>query len=173
MPRRTRRRLVARALLRPAVTAGGLGILYYQLPLGAQWSRGTAAGFLVGLVALLALIVWQARAIATAAYPRVRAIEALATTIAYFVFLFSAAYFIVASSQPAAFNETLTRTDSLYFTVTVFTSVGFGDIVAVTEGARVMVIVQMLGGLALLGAGARVLLSAVQAGLRHTRDSGS
>jgi hypothetical protein len=57
--------------------------------------------------------------------------------------------------------------------VTVFTSVGFGDIVAVTEGARVMVIVQMLGSLALLGAGARVLLSAVQAGLRHTRDSGS
>ena len=36
-----------------------------------------------------------------------------------------------------------------------------------------MVIVQMLLSLALLGAGARVLLSAVRAGLEHTRDSGS
>ncbi len=32
--------------------------------------------------------------------------------------------------DPAAFNETLTRIDSLYFTLTVFATVGFGDIAA-------------------------------------------
>ena len=38
---------------------------------------------------------------------------------------------------------------------------GFGDISAKSETARVVLIVQMLADLALLGAGARVLLGAV------------
>jgi hypothetical protein len=172
LPRRVRRRLVARALVRTAVAAGGLGILYYSLPLGARWSRGTAVGFVVGLAVLVALIAWQARAIATAAYPRVRAIEALATTLAYFLFLFAAAYFLIANGRPDSFSEALSRTDALYLTVTVFTSVGFGDIVARTDGTRVLVMVQMLGSLAFLGAGARVLLTAVQEGLRKPPDQG-
>ena len=37
------------------------------------------------------------------------------------------------------FSEPLTRTDALYFTVTVFSTVGFGDITAKTEAARLVV----------------------------------
>jgi voltage-gated potassium channel len=172
LPRRVRRRLVARAFIRPAITAGGLVILYYQLPLASPWGRGTFLGFLVGLAVLVALVAWQARAIAKAPYPRVRAIEALALTVAFFLILFASMYFLAAKSQPDAFSEVLSRTDALYLAVTIFTSVGFGDIVARTDATRVMVMVQMLGSLALLGVGARVLLSAVQAGLRKTRDQG-
>jgi preprotein translocase subunit YajC len=170
LPRRARRRLVARALVRPAVTAGGLGLLYYRLPLGAARNAHTLVGFVLGLAALVVLIAWQARAITKAPYPRVRAIEALATTVAFFLFLFAAAYFLIARSQPDAFSEALSRTDALYLAVTILTSVGFGDIVARTDGTRVLVMVQMLGSLALLGAGARVLLAAVQTGLRKSRD---
>lgn len=159
-------------MVRAAVTAGGLGILYYTLPLGAQWSRGTVVGFVVGLAAMVALVAWQARAIATDAYPRVRAIEALAASLAYFLFLFAAAYFVIARSQPDSFSEALSRTGALYLAVTIFTSVGFGDIVPLTDGTRVLVMVQMLGSLTVLGAGARVLLGAVQKGLRKPRDEG-
>ncbi len=161
-----------RALARSAVATVGLGILYYNLPLGAQWSRGTVVGFAVGLVAVVALIAWQARAIATAAYPRMRAIEALATTLAYFLFLFAVAYYLIAHGQPDTFSEPMSRTGALYLTVTVFTSVGFGDIVPRTDGTRILVMVQMLGSLAFLGAGARVLLTAVQTGLRKPPDQG-
>ena len=56
----------------------------------------------------------------------------------------------------ASFTQPLTRTDALYFSVTVFTTVRFGDITAKSETARVVLIVQMLGDLALLGVGARV-----------------
>jgi hypothetical protein len=163
---------VVRAIVRAAVTAGGVGILYYNLPLGAQWSRGTVVGFAVGLAAVVALIAWQARAIVTAAYPRVRAIEALATSLAYFLFLFATAYFLVAKGQPDSFSEPLSRTSALYLTVTVFTSVGFGDIVPRSDGTRVLVMIQMLGSLAFLGAGARVLLTAVQHGLRKSSGQG-
>jgi hypothetical protein len=66
----------------------------------------------------------------------------------------------------------LTRTDALYFTVTVFSTVGFGDIAPKSEVARVVLIVQMLGDLAVLGAGIRILLGAVQRGRQRPGTGG-
>jgi hypothetical protein len=79
---------------------------------------------------------------------------------------------IVVLASAASFTEPLTRTDALYFTVTVFSTVGFGDITARSEAARVVLIVQMLADLALLGAGIRVLLGAVQRGREQSPDTG-
>ena len=56
----------------------------------------------------------------------------------------------------------MSRTDSLYFTVTVFATVGFGDIAPRTELARLVVMSQMLFGLIAFGLVARLLLGAVQ-----------
>ncbi len=56
--------------------------------------------------------------------------------------------------------------------MTVFTTVGFGDITAKSETARVVLIVQMLADLAVLGAGARVLLGAVQRGRQRSSGTG-
>jgi hypothetical protein len=67
-------------------------------------------------------------------------------------------------ASAANFTQPLTRTDALYFSVTVFTTVGFGDIAAKSETARVALIIQMLADLVLLGAGVRVLLGAVRRG---------
>jgi len=59
------------------------------------------------------------------------------------------------------FGEPLTHTDALYFTVTVFSTVGFGDITAKTEAARLVVTAQMITDLLVLGLGIRVILGAV------------
>ncbi len=67
-------------------------------------------------------------------------------------------------NSAASFTEPMTRTDALYFTVTVFTTVGFGDISPKSETARVVLMVQMFADLALLGTGVRVLFGAVQRG---------
>ncbi len=67
--------------------------------------------------------------------------------------------------------QPLTRADALYFAVTVFSTVGFGDITPKSEAARVVLIVQMLGDLALLGAGVRVLLGAVRRGQQRQDTS--
>jgi voltage-gated potassium channel len=45
----------------------------------------------------------------------------------------------------------LTKTGSLYFTITVFSTVGFGDITPVTDAARLVVSVQMIGDLLVIG----------------------
>lgn len=58
----------------------------------------------------------------------------------------------------------MTRTDALYFTVTVFTTVGFGDITATSQLTRRLVTIQMILDLLIVGLGIRVLLSAVERG---------
>ena len=102
---------------------------------------------------------------AASAHPRLRGIEALSITVPLYILLFAAAYYAMASQDPAAFNASgLTRTDTLYFTVTVFSSVGFGDIAAASQTARLLVTVQMILNLLVLGAGIRVFVSASRRG---------
>ena len=60
----------------------------------------------------------------------------------------------------------MTRTDALYFTITIFATVGFGDITAVTQTARVVTMMQMLLDLIVLGLLIRLVLSAVQTSQR-------
>jgi voltage-gated potassium channel len=109
----------------------------------------------IGLVILLSVAAWQVRTIIGARHPTVRAIGALATTVPLFLLLFAATYFLMARTTPASFSDHLTRTDALYFTVTTFSTVGYGDITAVSESARLVVIVQMILDLLALGLGIR------------------
>ncbi|AVZ77616.1 two pore domain potassium channel family protein [Streptomyces lunaelactis] len=104
-------------------------------------------------------------------HPPLRAIEALATAVPLFLLLFAAAYFLMAWEQASSFNEQLSRTDALYFTVTVFATVGFGDIVPTSGPARVLTMVQMLMDLILVGLIAKVVFGAVQMGLERRRSA--
>jgi hypothetical protein len=159
-----RRRLIAVALLRSLATAVVLVALYYLLPLDRIPSIPLAWLLAIGLVVLLAVSSWQVRSIISAKHPAVRAIGALATTVPLFLLLFAATYFLMAKTSPASFSDHLTRTDALYFTVTTFSTVGFGDITAVSESARLVVTAQMILDLLLLGLGIRVFIGAVQRG---------
>ena len=87
-------------------------------------------------------------------YPQVKAVEVLALILPLCLLAFASTYYVMEQASVADFTQPLTRTDALYFTVTVFSTVGFGDIVLRSEAARVVLVVQMLGDLALLGAGA-------------------
>jgi voltage-gated potassium channel len=164
-----RRQLVALALLRSLATASVLVALYYLLPLDRIPSVPLGVLLAIGLVILLSVAAWQVRTIVGAKHPTVRAIGALATTVPLFLLLFASTYFLMARTSPASFSDHLTRTDSLYFTVTTFSTVGYGDITAVSESARVVVIAQMILDLLALGLGIRVFTGAVQRGRQRPR----
>jgi voltage-gated potassium channel len=117
----------------------------------------------LALLILTAVTVGQVKVISSATYPALRAIEALATTLPLFLLLFASAYVIMAGANPNNFStHSLTRTNALYFTVTVFSTVGFGDITAASESAPLVVTVQMLLDLLALGLVVRAFVSAVQ-----------
>jgi voltage-gated potassium channel len=122
----------------------------------------------VGVALLVTMIAWQVRAIVRADYPGIRAVQALASTLPLFLLLFASTYFILSLDDAARFTEPLTRSDALYFTVTVFATVGFGDISAQTETTRLLVTVQMLLDLVILGLGIQVILGAVKRGKDDT-----
>lgn len=158
---RRRRRLVGLAAFRSLATVTVLVVLYYVLPL--DHTKNVPATLTVGLVVLAVVVVLQLRVISRATYPELRAIEALASTLPLFLLLFASAYFVMARAGAANFStHSLTRTDALYFTVTVFSTVGFGDITAASQTARLVVIVQMLLDLLALGLVVRAFVSAVQ-----------
>jgi hypothetical protein len=157
-----RRRQGALALVRSLATTIVLVALYYLLPLDHLTGLPLAVLLGVGLVILLVISAGQIREILKAKYPAVRGAEALATTVPLFLLLFASAYFVMQRASPDSFSHSLTRTDALYFTVTTFTTVGYGDITATSQSARLVVTAQMLLDLLALGLGVRVLLGAVQ-----------
>jgi Ion channel len=166
LPAGRRRRLLLRALVRPVLSAAALVLLYYLLPLDGRLTGRVLVSLAGGLVVVAWLLIWQVRKIRTADYPLLRAIEALAVTLPLFIIVFATVYFVTAGKAPGSFSEDLTRTDSLYFTVTVLSTVGFGDITPLTQSARALVMIQMIGDLFLVGIVAKVIVGAVQTGLQ-------
>jgi hypothetical protein len=155
---------IVRALLQAAGSTAALVALYYLLPLdhSARWAAITM--LVIGLAALIALVTLQVRSIAAAPFPALRALQALATSVPLFLLLFASTYVVMAAISASNFSQPMTRTNALYFTVTVFGTVGFGDITAKTEAARLVVTGQMIIDLIILGLGARVILGAVTRG---------
>jgi hypothetical protein len=97
-------------------------------------------------------------------FPALRAIEALATSVALFLLLFASTYVVLATMSATNFGGHLSHTDGLYFIVTVFSTVGFGDITAKTETARLVVTGQMIADLIYFGLAIKVITGAVRRG---------
>ena len=116
-------------------------VLYYTLPLGSLSDSSLVAELSVGVAILVGVITWQVGAIERATYPAIRATQALAVTAPLFLLFFASSYYILSADDTATFTESLSRSDALYLTVTIFATVGFGDISAQTESARLFVTV--------------------------------
>ncbi len=158
-----RRRHIVLGVLRGLAVATALTLVYYLLPLDRLEDTPLWIVITIGVVALAGVTIHQVRAVLQAPVPAVRAVQALAIIAPLYLLLFAATYFAMSQTSPDTFNSSqLTRTDTLYFTVTTFASVGYGDIVATSQIGRVLVTVQMILNLIVLGAVVRILISAVQ-----------
>ena len=102
---------------------------------------------------------WQIFRITWSDYATLRAVEALAFIVPAYLVLFAAIYFLMNHNNQATFGTSQTKLDSLYFSATVFTTVGFGDITAKIQAGRAVVLVQMILDLMILGLVVRLVVT--------------
>ncbi|GEO94269.1 metal transporter [Kocuria turfanensis] len=152
-------------LVRSSLSGLGVLLAYFCLPFTSAFTASTVLVLTGGLVVVAGLLVRQIRAIKVSPAPRAQAFGTLALTVPVFVVVFSLTYHLMSRAAPEHWSEPLSRLDAFYFTVTVIATVGFGDITAVSQAARAVVTVQMIGNLLLVGLIARVIMGAVQEGL--------
>jgi voltage-gated potassium channel len=154
-----------------AVSAGFLVALYYLLPFAAH-PRESIWWKLVIVVTVFAIALGhELNSILRHRQPMRRAIVALAVLFPLFVVMYAWIYLTMSRSDPAAFGEVLSRTEALYFTVTVLATVGFGDITPKTDPARLLVTTQMVADLILIAVVVRLILGAAsRAGRSEAED---
>jgi voltage-gated potassium channel len=150
---------------RVLLTVSLLCATYFLIP-SRRPGGGVGVGWLVlQLCVFVAIVGAQVPAIIRSRYPVLRAVEALAVLVTVYLLIFARIYVVNSQNDPAGFSTRLDHITALYFTVTVFATVGFGDVVALTDSMRLLVTVQMLLNLTVLGLGIRLLTSAARRGI--------
>ena len=170
MQRRDVQRAIARAVARALGAAVLLIVGYYVVPLGNGSQLDVILRIAGAGVGIVAIVTMQVIAVGRARFPQLRAIEALTVTVTVVVVAFALAYVNMSRHDPDAFNEVLGRTSSLYFTLTTLATVGYGDIHAKTDPARIVVMVQMVCNVAVIGATAKFIIASARHRLTSTRD---
>ncbi|MFC8386410.1 potassium channel family protein [Nocardia sp. NPDC057272] len=156
-------------------------LLYYSVPVGWMFELDAWPGRLSGVfifvagVAGLAWLVWRRienylRA-PTAAGAQVDGLLLLVCIVGVVFALF---YYRLQQLHPDQFDGLETRTDALYYTLVTLGTVGYGDVHAVGQAARIATMVQIVFDLVVLGTLLTIITTSVtgrvQAAARAARE---
>jgi ACR3 family arsenite efflux pump ArsB len=151
--------------LRATLSAGLLLGVYFLMPLGGRHSAhslirdvGVMARLGVATAVFLSVLLFEIRGITKAKHPMLRAGVAMAVVIPLFLIFFAWIYLNMSGSDVHTFGGSMSHMKALYFTVTVFSTVGFGDITPKTDLAQLVVTVQMIADLAVIAIVVRLIL---------------
>ncbi len=151
-------------VLRALLSTGVLLAVYFVVPVGHRHSNslvrdvGVMARLGVATAVFIAVLLFEIRGIAQARHPMLRAGVAMAIVIPLFLIFFAWIYLNMSNSDSHTFaGGAMSHMTALYFTVTVFSTVGFGDITPHTDLARLVTTVQMLADLAVIAVVVRLI----------------
>ena len=171
---RARRRAIVRSALTLVVVWALLVTAYYLLPIGQEERSHVFVRLAADIALIVVILAWQVRRVMKADLPALRAVEALGVVAVFFLLVFATIYLSLSVTTPDTFTDHLDHTRALYLTITIFSTVGFGDITPKTDPARLLVSVQMLLDLVLIGTLVRLLLTATKVRLaRQDSDAAS
>jgi voltage-gated potassium channel len=147
---------------RPVVAAVGAVVAYYAFPVDAGGGRlvVAVAVTLIGVAVLGWAIAGLVRRVLRGE-SEVRP-TTLVTLVTLSVMVFACGYFMLEQTRPDELTGLETKTDSLYFTMTTLTTVGFGDIFAQGQVARALVVVQMAFNVVFIAGGVRLLVGTMR-----------
>jgi voltage-gated potassium channel len=148
--------------VRALVTVGIVVGAYAFAPLNEHPHTSIWLRLFVALLFFIVALGYEVRAILRSERPFLRATDAMSLVIPLFLVLFAWTYLTMSLSAPDSFSMHLDRISALYFAVTVFSTVGFGDITAKTDAARLVVTVQMLADLVVIAFVVRLIFGAAR-----------
>jgi voltage-gated potassium channel len=160
LDRRSRRHMVISVIAQAFLACAVLLALYYVIP-----TPGSRLGPVACAIIFLGVVSYELRAVVRDPVPVRRAAIAMARILPLFIVLFAWVYVAMSASDPSTFSEPLTRSAALYFTITILSTVGFGDITPVTDPARLMASVQMICDLVVIG----ILVKLITGVAKHAR----
>jgi hypothetical protein len=170
LPREERRRLLLRTAIRIGAVQVALFTAYAVAPLTYRNDGEHVIRVLGTVCVLTGVIALQFRAMQVARFPALRAIEGFALIVPSLLLGFAATYVRLSTANPDAFNQPLDRVGAVYFSLTIMATVGFGDIAATTNGARISVMMQMTADVIVLGVVARLMVNGVKLHTGRSRD---
>jgi voltage-gated potassium channel len=165
-----------RRVPRGLLTLAAIVALYYAVPLEFPPSPRSITLTVLALLASLATLIWllfrQARRLVHAppGDESVR-LETLVLLVFVVVPLFAFGYFALQEADPDQFAELDTKTDALYFATSTIATVGFGDVHATGQIARVLVTIQMAFDLVFVAAAATMLTTQIRERAERRRDA--
>lgn len=147
--------------LRLAVAVALALVLYFAVPVqtGDDGLIGRALVSLLSLGLLTAGVVWQ---ILVHVEDPDRKLDGLLFALVVAVLAFALAFYRLAVAYPGQIVGLQSRVDALYFTMTTLLTVGYGDIHAAGQGARVLVMVAMVFNVAVIATAVTTISSRVR-----------
>ena len=143
---------------------------YAIAPLDYRADGDVAIRALATIGVIVIVVGLQFRAIQGARFPALRAIEGFALILPLLLLGFAGTYVRMSTANPDAFSQPLDRVGGVYFSMTILSTVGFGDITAATNAARITVMLQMLADVIVIGVVARLMINSVKLHTGRTRD---
>jgi voltage-gated potassium channel len=161
------RRPFRKRWVRPLVSVIALFVAYYAWPV-RQEGADLAIGILVTLIAIGFLgwaIAGQIRRHLVRGEPE--GLPTLIILVAAVIVVFAFAYYRLEIHSPGQMADLHTKTDSLYFTMQLLTTVGLGDVSAQGQLARSLALVQMVFDVIFVAAAGSMLATTVKERLRE------
>jgi voltage-gated potassium channel len=134
-------------------------LIFALLPEQERFGADGALRVVAAVALVCVVLALQIRMVTRAERPTLRAIRAIATVLTVLILSFASTYLAMSHSNSATFSQPLDKISSVYFSVTIVATVGFGDITPRTDPARVVVTIQMVLDLIFLATAGRSLFA--------------
>lgn len=142
-------------VLRSTATLACALVIFYTLPLrrpdGTHEVLATVL-FVAGVGGLVWLTVHEVRRFAAHLREARTRVFGLLSVLYIVVVFFALTYYLLERTEPEQFDGLETRTDALYFSIVTLGTVGYGDIHAAGQEARIAAMVQIVFDLVVIGA---------------------
>ena len=146
-----------RRWLRMASILAVILVVYFTVPISFDLQAGDVAQLVISLLALSLLAVAVLVEVRHQLIDSDRRIDGLVLAMMISVLGFALGFYAMSQRDPTQIVGIGTRLDSLYFTMTTLLTIGFGDIYAEGQAARLLVLIQMVFNVVIIATAASTI----------------